>query len=191
MLKLFKKKEKQNKVLSSMANGKSVAIEDVPDEVFSTKMMGDGIAVIPDDGKIYAPCNGKISMVMDNTKHALGIETEDGMELLIHVGLDTVNLMGEGFATHVSTGDSVETGELLISYDKTDFVTKGINDITMLVIVENGGHEITKYNINENVHIIESPLIQIKSHQIDVVFLYCDKFFSNLVIDFVLLKILL
>lgn len=56
-----------------MANGKSVAIEDVPDEVFSTKMMGDGIAVIPDDGKIYAPCNGKISMVMDNTKHALGI----------------------------------------------------------------------------------------------------------------------
>ena len=90
MLKLFKKKEKQNKVLSSMANGKSVAIEDVPDEVFSTKMMGDGIAVIPDDGKIYAPCNGKISMVMDNTKHALGIETEDGMELLIHVGLDTV-----------------------------------------------------------------------------------------------------
>ena len=162
MLKLFKKKEKQNKVLSSMANGKSVAIEDVPDEVFSTKMMGDGIAVIPDDGKIYAPCNGKISMVMDNTKHALGIETEDGMELLIHVGLDTVNLMGEGFDTHVSAGDSVETGELLISYDKTDFVTKGINDITMLVIVENGGHEITKYNINENVHIIESPLIEYK-----------------------------
>jgi PTS system glucose-specific IIA component len=162
MLKLFKKKEKQNKVLSSMANGKSVAIEDVPDEVFSTKMMGDGIAVIPDDGKIYAPCNGKISMVMDNTKHALGIETEDGMELLIHVGLDTVNLRGEGFATHVSAGDSVETGELLISYDKTDFVTKGINDITMLVIVENGGHEITKYNINENVHIIESPLIEYK-----------------------------
>ena len=162
MLKLFKKKEKQNKVLSSMANGKSVAIEDVPDEVFSTKMMGDGIAVIPDDGKIYAPCNGKISMVMDNTKHALGIETEDGMELLIHVGLDIVNLMGEGFATHVSAGDSVETGELLISYDKTDFVTKGINDITMLVIVENGGHEITKYNINENVHIIESPLIEYK-----------------------------
>ena len=162
MLKLFKKKEKQNKVLSSMANGKSVAIEDVPDEVFSTKMMGDGIAVIPDDGKIYAPCNGKISMVMDNTKHALGIETEDGMELLIHVGLDTVNLMGEGFVTHVSAGDSVETGELLISYDKTDFVTKGINDITMLVIVENGGHEITKYNINENVHIVESPLIEYK-----------------------------
>ena len=108
-------------------------------------MMGDGIAVIPDDGKIYAPCNGKISMVMDNTKHALGIETEDGMELLIHVGLDTVNLMGEGFATHVSAGDSGET-----------------------------------FN-----------RIQIKSHQIDVVFLYCDKFFSNLVIDFVLFKILL
>lgn len=162
MLNLFKKKQKENKVLYSMANGKSVAIEEVPDEVFSTKMMGEGIAVIPDDGKIYAPCNGKISMVMDNTKHALGIETNDGLELLIHVGLDTVNLMGEGFTTHVSAGDSVETGELLISYDKADFTAKGINDITMLVIVEPGDHEMLKYNTNEIVHIVESPLIEYK-----------------------------
>lgn len=162
MFNLFKKKQKENSVLFSMANGKSVAIEDVPDEVFSTKMMGEGIAVIPDDGKIYAPCNGKVSMVMDNTKHALGIETEDGLEILIHVGLDTVNLMGEGFTTHVSAGDSVETGELLISYDKDDFTAKGINDITMLVIVELGDHEILKYNTNETVHIVESPLIEYK-----------------------------
>ena len=76
-----------------MANCRSVAIEDVPDEVFATKMMGDGIAVIHDKKKIYAPCNGTISMVMDNTKHALGIKTEDGLEMLIHVGLDTVNLL--------------------------------------------------------------------------------------------------
>lgn len=162
MLNLFKKKQPQNKVLFSMANGKSVAIEDVPDEVFSTKMMGDGIAVIPNDGKIYAPCNGKISMVMDNTKHALGIETEDGLEMLIHVGLDTVELMGQGFTTHVETGDSVETGQLLITYDKDDFNAKGINDITMLVVVEPGGHEIVKYHTNEDVHIVSSPLIEYK-----------------------------
>lgn len=162
MFSLFKKKQKQNKVLFSMANGKSVAIEDVPDEVFSTKMMGDGIAVIPDDGKIYAPCNGKVSMVMDNTKHALGIETEDGLELLIHVGLDTVNLMGEGFKTHVSVGDKVEVGELLISYDKEGLMAKGINDITMLVIVEPGSHEILKYNTGESVHIVDTPLIEYK-----------------------------
>ncbi|MFQ6793161.1 PTS glucose transporter subunit IIA [Thomasclavelia sp.] len=145
-----------------MANGKSVAIEEVPDEVFSTKMMGDGIAVIPDEGKIYAPCNGKISMIMDNTKHALGIETEDGMELLIHVGLDTVNLSGEGFDVHVAVNDQVETGELLISFDKDGLVSKGINDITMLVVVETGGHEILNYHTNENVHINNSPLIEYK-----------------------------
>ena len=110
MIKLFGKKKQANKVLYSMANGKSIAIEEVPDEVFSTKMMGDGIAVIPDEGKIYAPCDGKISMVIDNTKHAVGIETDDGVELLIHVGLDTVDLMGEGFQTHVVIGDNVKVG---------------------------------------------------------------------------------
>lgn len=162
MFKIFKKKELENKVLYSMANGKSVAIEEVPDEVFSTKMMGEGIAVIPDEGKIYAPCKGKISMVMDNTKHAVGIETDDGVELLIHVGLDTVNLMGEGFNAHVSVGDCVEVGELLISYDKDSLNNKGINDITMMVIVGTNDHEFVKFNINENVNIIKSPLIEYK-----------------------------
>lgn len=162
MIKLFKKKEPVNKVLYSMANGKSVAIEEVPDEVFSTKMMGEGIAVIPDEGKIYAPCNGKISMVMDNTKHAVGIETEDGIELLIHVGLDTVDLMGEGFQTHVLAGNSIEVGELLISYDKNNLNNKGINDITMMVIVGDNGHEFIKFNVNKDVRIIESLLIEYK-----------------------------
>lgn len=162
MIKLFRKKEPVNKVLYSMANGKSVAIEEVPDEVFSRKMMGEGIAVIPDEGKIYAPCNGKISMVMDNTKHAVGIETDDGIEILIHVGLDTVDLMGEGFQTHVFAGDNVEVGQLLISYDKDNLNSKGINDITMMVIVDDNDHEFIKFNVNESVHIIESSLIEYK-----------------------------
>lgn len=162
MIKLFGKKKQANKVLYSMANGKSIAIEEVPDEVFSTKMMGDGIAVIPDEGKIYAPCDGKISMVMDNTKHAVGIETDDGVELLIHVGLDTVDLMGEGFQTHVVIGDNVKVGQLLISYDKDSINVNGINDITMMVIVGDNGHEFIKFNVNKSVHIIESPLIEYK-----------------------------
>lgn len=145
-----------------MANGKSVAIEDVPDEVFASKMMGDGIAVIPNEGKIYAPCKGKISMIMSSSKHALGIETEDGVELLIHVGLDTVNLMGEGFEVHVAEGDSIEPGKLLISYDKEGFNARGINDITMLIVVDPKGHEIVNYHTNKDVLIQESPLIEYK-----------------------------
>lgn len=156
---LFKKK---NKVIYAMANGQSVAIEDVPDEVFATKMMGDGIAVKPSEGYIYAPCAGKITMVMDNSKHAVGIENEDGMELLIHVGLDTVNLAGEGFETFVQVGDDVQVGDLLISYDKEKFDKEGINDITMLVLVNQNNHKVMNYHINEEVSIKTSPIIEYK-----------------------------
>lgn len=146
----------------AMANGKSVAIEDVPDEVFATKMMGDGIAIIPSDGNIYAPCHGHIKMVMDNTKHALGIVNDDGMEILIHVGLDTVNLEGIGFKVFVKAGDEIHPGDLLISYDKVKFEKDGINDITMLVITDLNNYKIVKYHSNENVQIKESVILEYK-----------------------------
>lgn len=154
--------KKKTKAFYAMANGKSIAMEDVPDEVFATKMMGEGIAIQPNEGKIYAPCAGKVTMVMDNTKHAVGIENEDGMEILIHVGLDTVNLGGEGFEAFVQVGDVVKPGDLLIQYDKQKFEADGINDITMLVIVDPKGHTLTKYYVNEDVQIINSPIIEYK-----------------------------
>lgn len=154
--------KKKTKAFYAMANGKSVAMEDVPDEVFATKMMGEGIAIQPNEGNIYAPCHGKVTMVMDNTKHAVGIENEDGMEILIHVGLDTVNLGGEGFETFVQVGDVVKPGDLLIQYDKQKFEADGINDITMLVIVDPKEKTITKYHVDEQVQIKDSPIIEYK-----------------------------
>lgn len=154
--------KKKTKVFYAMANGKTVAIEDVPDEVFATKMMGDGIAIKPNDGHIYAPCTGKVTMVMDNTKHAVGIENEDGIEALIHIGLDTVNLAGEGFESFVQVGDEVKPGDLLISYDKVKFEQDGINDITMLVIVDSKGHKMIKYYTNEQVQMKDSPILEYK-----------------------------
>lgn len=156
---LFKKKIK---AFYAMANGETVAIEDVPDEVFATKMMGDGIAIKPSDGNIYAPCVGKITMVMDNTKHAVGIENEDGIEVLIHIGLDTVNLEGRGFEAFVQVGDEVKPGDLLISYNKEQFEQDGINDITMLVVVDPKGHKITKYHIHETVENKTSAILEYK-----------------------------
>ncbi|MEG0548729.1 MAG: PTS glucose transporter subunit IIA [Coprobacillus sp.] len=153
---------KKTKAFYAMANGTSVAIEDVPDEVFSTKMMGEGIAIIPSDGKIHAPCAGKVTMLMDNTKHAVGIENEDGIEVLIHVGLDTVNLMGEGLQAHVEVGDELEVGDLLISYDKDKLTSEGINDITMLVVVSDNNHKMTKFHTNQQVSIKKSTLIEYK-----------------------------
>lgn len=154
--------KKKNKCLYAMANGKTVAIEEVPDEVFSTKMMGEGIAIIPNEGNIYAPCNGTVSMVMDNSKHAVGIENEDGVEVLIHVGLDTVNLLGEGFETHVQVGDVVDNGDLLISFDKETLNKQGLSDITMMVIVEPNGHSCTKFHCHQEVKIKNSPVIEYK-----------------------------
>lgn len=132
-MKLFSKKVK---TIYAFADGISVPIEEVPDEVFSSKMMGDGIAIKPDRGEIYAPCNGTISMIMEHSLHALGIVSEDGVEVLLHIGIDSVELMGEGFQAHIKKGDTVKVGDPLISYDQELLVQKGINDISMLIIVE-------------------------------------------------------
>ena len=156
---LFKKKKK---AFYAMANGQTVAMEEVPDEVFSTKMMGDGIAIKPSEGKVYAPCDGKITMLMDRTLHAVGIETEDGIEILIHIGLDTVNLDGVGFTGHVQVGDEVCVGDLLVSYDKPQLEKDGINDITMLVIVSPQDYQYTDFHINQQVQIKSSPIIEYK-----------------------------
>ena len=96
-------------VIYAMQNGKTIALEDVPDETFAGKKLGEGIAIIPSDGNISAPAAGTICLIAP-TKHAIAIETDDGAELLIHIGLETVNLDGKGFDVKVKQGDRVEVG---------------------------------------------------------------------------------
>lgn len=154
---LFKKK---TKVLYAVANGQSVAMKDVPDEVFSSNMMGEGIAILPSDGTVYAPCDGKISMLMEHSYHALGIINEDGIEILLHIGLDSVELMGDGFQPHVHIGDYVHTGDRLVSFDQVLLKDKKINDITMMVIVETNGHEIIQSYPDQQVEAKSSKVIE-------------------------------
>lgn len=90
-------------------NGRAVPLEEVPDQVFSQKMLGDGMAVLPESDMVVSPVKGEITMVAD-TKHAYGIRTDDGLELIVHIGLDTVGLNGEGFMPRVKAGDKVEPG---------------------------------------------------------------------------------
>lgn len=96
--------------------GRLLPITDVPDKVFSEKMMGDGFAIDPDEGVVVSPVDGKVSGVFP-TKHAVGLTGIDGMEVLIHIGLDTVKLNGEGFTNYVNEGDTVVKGQKLISFD--------------------------------------------------------------------------
>ncbi len=134
--KLFGKQEEQVQelVLSSYMKGKVVEITEVPDPVFAQKMMGDGFAIIPEEGKLVSPVAGEIIQVFP-TKHAFGIKSGE-VELLIHVGLETVAMKGEGFDVAVSAGDRVEVGQTLLTYD-LELVKEKAKDIITPCVVTN------------------------------------------------------
>ena len=114
-------------------NGKVVPLKEVPDPVFSQEMMGKGCAIIPSDGNIYSPVNGVVRMIAP-TKHAIGLESENGLEILIHFGLETVALKGEGFEVLVGEGQEVKQGDLLIQANYMFMKENNINMITPVVI---------------------------------------------------------
>ena len=97
--------------------GRLVALANVPDSVFAQKMLGDGFAIDPTDGEVVSPVNGTVTSFMADTRHAVGITAEDGTEILIHIGIDSVKLGGEGFAGFVEQDDSVTAGQLLLKVD--------------------------------------------------------------------------
>ncbi len=109
--------------IASPIKGKVIALSDVPDEAFASGAMGNGVGIEPAEGKVYAPFDGEVEMLFE-TKHAIGLTSSDGVSVLIHIGLDTVSLNGQYFETHVSTGDRVRKGQLLISFDKAKIAEK-------------------------------------------------------------------
>ncbi len=121
-------------VLAPM-NGQAVPLDQVPDEVFSQKVLGDGLAVIPSEGKIFSPVNGEISSIAE-TKHAYGFTADNGLEVLVHFGLETVALQGQGFTPHVQVGDRVKAGDLVAEVDMEFLKSKQINTITPVLICD-------------------------------------------------------
>ena len=112
--------------------GKIVSLDQVPDDVFKDRVLGDGFAIVPSDKNVYAPIDGTIKVLFP-TKHAIALVAESGLEILIHVGIDTVNLNGEGFTTHVNQGDKVKKGELLLSFDEKVIKEKAKSLISPIV----------------------------------------------------------
>ncbi len=121
--------------VDSPLEGKIIHLSEVQDEVFSNEIVGKGAAVVPEKGEVHAPSEGEIISIFD-TGHALGIRTKDGIELLIHIGLNTVELKGKYFQIHAKEGDHVKKGDLLISFDM-DAIRKAGYDITTPVLVSN------------------------------------------------------
>lgn len=123
------------KKIAAPTSGKVVPLEKVADTVFSEKMMGDGIAILPDDNTFVAPFNGTVTTVFP-TKHAIGLTSDSGIELLIHIGLETVSLDGKFFTTFVEAGDTITEGQKLVEVALDQLIAAGY-DITTPVIVTN------------------------------------------------------
>lgn len=131
---LFGKKTKNSEIkLVSPIEGEILKLEDVPDPVFSQKMMGDGIAFFPIEGKVVSPADAKVINVFP-TKHAIALETAEGLGILIHIGLDTVNMKGEGFSVCVAEGDQVKAGDILVTYSLELVKEKASSTITPMII---------------------------------------------------------
>lgn len=123
------------KKIVSPLKGKILPLEQVNDETFAGKMLGEGIAIVPSDRKVLSPVNGLVSSVFP-TKHAIGLISQEGVEVLIHFGLETVQLKGEGFTSFVKEGDTVQKGDLLLEVDLDALIKKGY-DVTTPIIVTN------------------------------------------------------
>ncbi|UOQ49646.1 PTS glucose transporter subunit IIA [Gracilibacillus caseinilyticus] len=131
---LFGKKETIETLLAPLT-GKLVNMEDVPDEMFSKKLLGDGLAIEPMEGTVVAPVDGEVVQFSD-TKHAVGIQSKNGLELLIHIGLETVALKGEGFEGHVSQGEKVKAGDKLVTFD-LPFIKEKADSIISPIVITN------------------------------------------------------
>ena len=126
-------------LILSPLDGRVIPLEEVPDEVFAEKVLGDGAAVIPENGNIYSPIDGEIVSIPESL-HAYGIRSDAGIEMIVHFGLETVNLKGEGFSPKVKVGDRVKAGQLLCTADMDFLKSKGINTVTP-VLVTDGAEE--------------------------------------------------
>ena len=119
--------------LKSPLSGKVLPLSDVPDKVFSSGAMGKGLAIDPEKGELIAPADGEITTIFP-TGHAVGLTTKDGIEILMHIGMDTVELEGQGFETFVKQGDQVKAGDLLVRFDIEAIKAAGYSVITPIVI---------------------------------------------------------
>jgi len=133
----------QTAVLYAPMKGEMIPVERSEDEVFASKSLGDGVAINPEDGMVYAPCDGTVTLLFP-TRHAVGIRTESGVEVLIHIGINTVQLDGQGFEAYVAQGDTVKQGDQLILADLDLIREKGLNPQTMMILPEGAGLRIRR-----------------------------------------------
>ena len=137
--------EKNAKIISLKAveDGRTIPMDEVNDQTFAQELLGQGIAIVPSNGTVVSPINGTIATVMD-TKHAVCIQGEDGLELIVHAGLDTVELNVKYYQTYKEIGDQVKAGDVLLEFDLEEITKAGYDVTTPIVITNLGDYKITK-----------------------------------------------
>ena len=138
--KMFEKNAKTIS-LKAVEDGRTIPMDEVNDQTFAQELLGPGIAIVPSNGTVVSPINGTIATVMD-TKHAVCIQGEDGLELIVHAGLDTVD--GKYYQTYKEIGDQVKAGDVLLEFDLEEITKAGYDVTTPIVITNLGDYKITK-----------------------------------------------
>lgn len=146
--------------VAAVTSGNLIELSNVSDEVFAKKMMGEGFAIEPTSEQIVAPFDGKIAFVFP-TKHAIGLKSNQGIEVLIHVGIDTVKLQGECFEAFVTEGQSVKAGEKLLTVDFDGIRKHGYQATTMIVVTSGQTQDITYVKLTGDV-VQGDPVLEIK-----------------------------
>ena len=137
--------ERNAKIISLKAveDGRTIPMDEVNDQTFAQELLGPGIAIVPSNGTVVSPIDGTIATVM-YTKHAVCIQGEDGLELIVHAGLDTVELNGKYYQTYKEIGDQVKAGDVLLEFDLEEIAKAGYDVTTPIVITNLGDYKITK-----------------------------------------------
>lgn len=137
MFNFFKKKDaKEAYEMKAAADGKVIPMSEASDAVFSSCALGGGVVICPTGNVVVAPADGKVSVTMDGSNHAVGMELAGGLEILLHIGVDTVNLKGEGFESLVNMGDEVKAGTELIRFDREGMEAKGYCMEIMQIVMD-------------------------------------------------------
>ena len=153
--------KKAGEVLYAPLEGQAVAITEVSDPTFGQEILGKGMAIIPKVGRVVAPVDGVVEMVFD-TKHAISMSSETGIQILIHVGLDTVMLKGEPFTIHVTDGQKVKAGDLMLEFDIDAIKKAGLETITPIVICNSDDYKEIIPEVNKAVIPGEAVLTLVK-----------------------------
>lgn len=152
--------EVEELIIAAPVAGKAVPVEQVNDPTFSEGLLGRGIAILPQSNRVVSPVNGTISLMFD-TGHAATILSDDGIEVLVHIGLDTISLKGKHYTKHAKTGDKVAVGDLLMEFDREAITVDGFDTITPVVVTNPDDFEEITMVENQDVEEL-TPIIRLR-----------------------------